>query len=352
MTRKSALVLTLLLAACPGGGGATTATSDDASSGGGSTGSTTGGATTQEPPTTTATPTTSGTPTTTSTTGEPATDTGVATDPLTTGSTGPATSTDGSTGDGSTTDGSSSSTSEGSSTGDPVMAVCGDDKIEGDEPCDDGNLETELSKSNAPPLQYGAAECIDDCSLTLSKCGDGVVDPGEECDDGNTDSMDACTTSCLTNTKATHMPCKRVCQNGCDTDIGAGTIMGCDNLVVPNGAEKICFDSSKSIVAQRYFAEGECAAAAQSCTGGALCPPNVGDTNALNSCPNGTTLVTNVTMALNLKVTTKVCHKTCERDADCRWNAYDSVWAKPGQYRCQTTPDSGGVKICADAQNN
>ncbi len=350
MKRFSALALTLFVSACPGGGGTTTVTTED------SEGTSSSGSSTASTTTTTTTTTTPTDPTTDPTTTDPTT--GSTTEPVGSSSTDPSSTTDPSTGSSttdvstSTTDASSSSGS--SSTGMPVDPVCGDSKTEGDEACDDGNTMTELSKSTMPPLMYDAAQCIDDCSLVLSKCGNKVVDPGEECDDGNTDSYDACTTSCLMNTKGVHMPCKRVCQplDGCDTNIAAGVLMGCDNLQVPNGAKKVCFDSSQSVVAKRWFAEGECLAAAQTCTGGPLCPPNVGDTNVLANCPNGTTLVTNVTMALNLKVTTKVCHKTCVSDADCRWNAYDAVWKKPGQYRCQTTPDSNGVKICADAQNN
>ena len=341
MKRLSALALTLLLSACPDGGDTTTASTEAASSGGGSTDAS---GSSGSPTTTNATTATTESPTTTNATSTTATTND------TTGeqTTAPATSTD----TASTTD--ASSTTDGGSTGNPVDPVCGDGKTEGDEACDDSNLKTELSASKMVPLMYDASACIDDCSLVLSECGNGVVDPGEQCDDGNTDSMDACTTSCIPNTKAADAPCKRTCapQDSCDTNIAGGKITGCDNLQVPNGAAKICFDSSKSVVAKRYFAEGECAAAAQSCTGGLLCPPNVGNVANFNSCPNGQQLVTNTTMALGMTVTTKVCHKICTRDADCRWNAYDSVWAVPGQIRCQTTPDSGGVKICADAQNN
>jgi hypothetical protein len=107
--------------------------------------------------------------------------------------------------------------------------------------------------------------------------------------------------------------------------------------------------STKFQLAPRYFAEGMCATTAQTCMGLA-CPPDIGDYAGLKTCPAGSALVDRTTNKV-VTVKTKVCQQTCESDADCRWNAWDSVWAKPGQYRCQVTPDSAGVKICADGQN-
>jgi cysteine-rich repeat protein len=201
------------------------------------------------------------------------------------------------------------------------------------------------------PLMYDAAACIDDCSLVLSLCGNGTVDAGEACDDGNQDSYDDCTTSCTINDKNYHAPCKRMCNQNCDTDVSSGTFTGCDNVEVPVGAEGVCYVSTKFQLAPRHFAEGECAATAQTCSGGILCPPNIGDYNMLTECPAGTTLVDRTTMAAGITVKTKVCQKTCETDADCRWNAFDSVWAASGEFRCQVTANSNDVKICADAQN-
>jgi cysteine-rich repeat protein len=59
--------------------------------------------------------------------------------------------------------------------------VCGNNIIEHDETCDDGNT---------------AADDL--CSATcLIECGDGDIDGTEECDDGNTDDGDTCSSDCL-----------------------------------------------------------------------------------------------------------------------------------------------------------
>jgi len=58
------------------------------------------------------------------------------------------------------------------------LAICGDGTVEGDEQCDDGNLDDN-----------------DGCSSTciFEICGDGVLHPGEECDDGvESGNNDAC----------------------------------------------------------------------------------------------------------------------------------------------------------------
>ena len=353
MQRFSApiLVSVLVLAACPADSNTTVTATDPGSTGGSSSGSSTNPS---SPSSTGETPTTVEPTTAGPTTLEPTSD--ATTDATTGGTTTAGTTTTGvesttTTGDGTTTTGdpSDGTTSDTSSGG--VVGVCGDGMVEGDEACDDKNTKTEVSASKQPPLKYDAAACIDDCSLVLGLCGDGKVDPGEACDDGNGDSYDGCTTSCTLNDKGYHAPCKRMCDKNCDTDVSSGTFTGCDNMTVPAGAKAVCYVSTKFNLAPRYFAEGDCATTAQTCSGGPLCPPNIGNYDTLKSCPAGSTLIDRTTMSFGLTVKTKVCHKTCESDADCRWNAYDGVWAKPGQFRCQVTDDSMGVKICADGQN-
>jgi cysteine-rich repeat protein len=334
MQRFSAhfLVSALVLTACPGDDKVTTESTSDTSTTTATTGPqvTTDEATTEAP--TTVQPTTS-------TTDEPTTEppTTLTTDP-TTETTDPTT--------GTTTN--DDTTTNVMTTGD---GLCGDGMVGADEACDDSNNKTEISPSTKSPLVYTATDCIDDCSLVLSLCGNGEVDPGEACDDGNQDSYDACTTSCTMNDKAYHAPCKRMCQQNCDTDVSSGTFTGCEDMEVPEGAEAVCYVSTKFALAPRYFAEGECATTAQTCDGGILCPPDIGDYDALNSCPAGTTLIDRTTMAAGITVKTKVCQKTCESDSDCRWNSFDTIWGKSGEFRCQVTPDSNDIKICADVQN-
>lgn len=336
-----AFLSVLVLAACPADSTNTTSTAGSTSDSSGSSGDPSGASesgTTEAPTTVNPTTGTPETTTTDATTGNATatTSTTTTTDPSSTSTTDPSSTTDAST---STTDGTTGG-----------AAVCGDGVIAGDEACDDSNLKTELSTSKNLPLQYEATACIDDCSLTLSLCGNGKLDPGEQCDDGNPDSYDACTTSCTTNTKDFGSPCKRMCNQNCDTDVTSGTFTGCENMADLPNAKKVCYVSTKFNLAPRYFAEGMCAWTAQVCSGGIICPPNIGSYDNLKDCPAGTTLVDRTTMNI-VTVKTKVCQPICESDADCRWNAWDAVWAKPGQYRCQTTPDSNGVKICADSQN-
>jgi len=231
--------------------------------------------------------------------------------------------------------------------------------LEDGEACDDGNLVTEFPQNADKPHKYADGNCIDNCALLLPTCGDGMLDDGEECDDGNQDSMDACTTSCTKNEGDFHDPCKRDC-NGqpCSAnDVAAGTITGCGKIVAPAGSKKICYESGNvkipNIIDKKlYFAEGDCSISAQKCEG-LFCPPSTtfGDFDNFNACPAGTTLITRITDQGGVKVSTKVCQKTCASDIECRWNAHDDYWKAPGKYRCQTTPDSKGVKICADAQN-
>ena len=154
-------------------------------------------------------------------------------------------------------------------------------------------------------------------------------------------------------------PCTRDCggQNCDANDVLDGDIVGCGNVTAPAGTEKVCFESGHvkllNIIDNKlYFAQGSCMVAAQKCEG-AFCPGYVtfGDYDGFNDCPAGTALADRVTESGGVKVSTKVCHKTCESDSDCRWNDHDDFWDQPGQWRCQVTPDSKGVKICADAQN-
>ncbi len=345
MKRFSApfLVSAFVLTACPADGGTTSVESTSDTTGTATTNSDSSGTT--EAPTTVnpTTPTSTTEPTT-----EPTTTDSTTEAPTTANPTVSSTTTDPTTGTTAEDTTATSTTDDSTTTG--GAGVCGDGVVEGEESCDDSNLVTELSTAKKTPLTYDASSCIDDCSLVLSLCGDGTVDPGEACDDGNQDSYDDCTTSCTVNDKSYHAPCKRMCNQNCDTDVTSGTFTGCDNMEVPDGAEPVCYVSTKFMLAKRYFAEGECATTAQVCDGG-LCPPNVGDFDGLTECPADTTLVVRHTETFGVKVDTKVCQKTCESDSDCRWNAFDSVWGAAGQFRCQTTADSNGVKICADGQN-
>jgi len=63
--------------------------------------------------------------------------------------------------------------------------VCGNTILEGEEQCDDGNVED-------------GDGCSAVCEIEEDEpfCGDDVLDPGEQCDDGNNDDGDGCSAVC------------------------------------------------------------------------------------------------------------------------------------------------------------
>ena len=152
---------------------------------------------------------------------------------------------------------------------------------------------------------------------------------------------------------AIHAACTRDSGNG-EGDVTLGTIGNCDNVEVPTNMELGCVLSNDFFgVSQVYAAEGDCVVIASVCDGLIGCPDNAGDYNADITCPAGHQLVDKTIAAdgLQPEVKSKVCTKICESDRDCRWNASDDYWNGPGEYRCQTTSLSNGVKICTDARN-
>ncbi len=77
---------------------------------------------------------------------------------------------------------SDSTTSQTTTSSTTSPSVCGDGIVEGDEECDDGNLE-----------DYD--DCTNECRSPV--CGDGIIYKGvEECDDGNDNDEDSCTSEC------------------------------------------------------------------------------------------------------------------------------------------------------------
>ncbi|PRP95455.1 hypothetical protein ENSA5_39200 [Enhygromyxa salina] len=240
----------------------------------------------------------------------------------------------------------------GDGDGDPMpFGDCGNGVLDEGEVCDDGNNVTEF----AP---YAASDCIDDCSMVLATCNDGQLDPGEDCDDGNADSKDACTTSCTANTMAVHAACT-VFEDGEEVDplfnVSEGDIQNCTNMEPIAGTEVGCNRSWEYIGNNLvYAAGGDCQMIALECDGD-LCPAGpIGDYGSVNSCPAGHVLVDKVIEGNGgvPTIRSKVCLLACESDRDCRWNEEDTFWAGPGEYRCATTPLSGGEKVCNDGRNN
>ena len=240
----------------------------------------------------------------------------------------------------------------GDGDGDDPNPDCGNGILDDGEICDDGNKVTEY-----PP--YAAGDCIDDCSMVLATCNDGIVDPGEDCDDGNPDSMDACTTSCTVNHMGVNAACT-VYKDGEEIDpqfdVSEGDIQNCDAVEPVAGTEVGCNRSWEYIGNNKVYAPaGDCQMISLKCMGGAICPAGpIGDYDAVSECPAGHVLIDKTIEgdAVIPTLLSRVCLRACVSDRDCRWNEADTYWMGPGEYRCQTTPLSGGQTVCNDARNN
>jgi cysteine-rich repeat protein len=95
-----------------------------------------------------------------------------------------------------------------------LFSVCGNNKIEGSEQCDDGNLingdgcSSTCQTTCGDGIRAGSELCDDGakngasgdgCSSTCqTTCGDGIVAGFEQCDDGNLINGDGCSSKCLT----------------------------------------------------------------------------------------------------------------------------------------------------------
>ena len=243
----------------------------------------------------------------------------------------------------------------GDGDGEPDFGDCGNGVLDEGEICDDGNNLTEYPDQNGA---YGENDCIDDCSMALATCNDGVLDDGEDCDDGNADSKDECTTSCTANHMGAHAACT-VFQDGMEVDplfnISEGDIMNCDAATPPAGMAVGCNRSWEYIGNNLVYAPGgDCQIIALKCDGD-LCPPGpIGDYDAVDSCPADHVLIDKVIDGGGgiPTIRSKVCLRACVSDRDCRWNEADTYWGGPGEFRCTTTPLSGGQRVCNDARNN
>ena len=101
---------------------------------------------------------------------------------------------------------------------------CGDGVREGNEICDDGNIEDgDGCSHDCKSMEVCGNKIVDqgedcdgqpNCSLDchFQRCGNGILDPGEVCDDGNVESGDGCSADCMSN---------EACGNGIvDTAVG------------------------------------------------------------------------------------------------------------------------------------
>jgi cysteine-rich repeat protein len=133
------------------------------------------------------------------------------------------------------------------------LAGCGDNVVDADEACDDGNqVDTDactrdctLAVCGDEIIFAGQEECDDgndvdgdDCTnaCTDARCGDSVNGPGEDCDDGNTSNLDSCTNACeFARCGDNFVGPGEACDdgdaingNGCDTDCTLSAPCGAD----------------------------------------------------------------------------------------------------------------------------
>jgi cysteine-rich repeat protein len=221
-------------------------------------------------------------------------------------------------------------------------AACGDTFTWiGREACDDGNQATE----------FCGTACLGVCEMAAASCGNGTLDPGEQCDDGNTSSTDTCTTSCTTNDHGIGAPC--TCTSGCsDTNFTAGTIVGCENVVVPTGSGGVraCMRSIREATSgtETYYAEGYCTIMAVTCSG-LLCGmvPQPGNYGTM-TCPAGTYRFEDSRSVMGMTIRSRSCLLQCASDLQCRWRAYDAFRSACGRYECSNPPGTTAVEVCFD----
>jgi prepilin-type N-terminal cleavage/methylation domain-containing protein len=90
-------------------------------------------------------------------------------------------------------------------------AVCGNGVVEGNEACDDGDVNTE-SCGNSIVESGGAIYCSADCSSSITL--------NEQCDDGNSSNLDSCLNTCMNiSCGDTYCNGSETCAN-CSSDCG------------------------------------------------------------------------------------------------------------------------------------
>ena len=119
-------------------------------------------------------------------------------------------------------------------------AMCGNEKVESGEGCDDGNTTADDGCDANCKVEDGW-DCDGEPSSCTAKCGDGKVVGVEACDDGNTTADDGCDANCAIETGWSCMGEPSMCSATC----GDGKVVGseaCDdsNTTPSDGCDANC----------------------------------------------------------------------------------------------------------------
>ena len=113
--------------------------------------------------------------------------------------------------------------------------LCGDNKIDPGEECDDGNTQDNDGCSS---------DCMNEKG-DYGMCGNSVIDDGEQCDDGNTQDNDGCSSLCQTEYE--------YCGDGTKNE---GEECDDGNRVDGDGCDKDCKEECVEETCKSYFKEG------------------------------------------------------------------------------------------------
>ena len=142
----------------------------------------------------------------------------------------------------------------------------------------------------------------------------------------------------------------------------ADGIVGCDDVPSDHEGVLVCLQTySGEAATNTFFANGYCALQAiANCAGNVLIcgSAEIGDYDAMTTCPAGSVMLTNnitaeatlpgTSVAVEATMDSKTCVKGCATDADCRGGETDPVLNAASGYACI---EKAGVKFCYDPQN-
>ncbi len=127
--------------------------------------------------------------------------------------------------------------------------ICGDNNIDPEESCDDGNT-ANFDACSSDCLNacvggeiWGGTECISDTQSPGAQCGNNIIEEGEECDDGNPSSGDGCNWYCKNEAPGSIACGELDVPTGSDPFYGDGEISLVDFVDFIRTYDKLCGDT-------------------------------------------------------------------------------------------------------------